>query len=130
MSSIFQRQKELENAPEDIPREILAYKKVANKVRPVATTLPEEFRIVRRVPSDPLANIPKLPTSPPEFSPGKRYTQERMEAMSVNSDGFLWPEEEKLVHYLIKAHEMAFAWTEEEKGKFQKNISIQLYSPR
>ena len=41
-----QRRKELENSPEDIRQEILAYKKVANQVRPVATTLPEEFRIV------------------------------------------------------------------------------------
>ena len=38
--------------------------------------------------------------------------------MPVNKDGFLWPEEEKLVHYLIKVHESAFAWNENEKGKF------------
>ena len=41
-----QRRKELENSPENIRQEILAYKKVANRVRPVATTLPEEFRII------------------------------------------------------------------------------------
>ena len=40
--------------------------------------------------------------------------------MPVNKDGFLWPEEEKLVHYLIKKHEDAFAWTEEEKGKLSE----------
>ncbi|KIM47246.1 hypothetical protein M413DRAFT_36065, partial [Hebeloma cylindrosporum] len=73
--------------------ESLAYKKVANRTRPVATTLPEEFRIVRRIPSDPLADLPVLPTSPPEFEPGDRYTRERKEAMHVNKDGFLWPEE-------------------------------------
>ena len=38
--------------------------------------------------------------------------------MPVNKDGFLWPEEEKLVHYLIKVHESAFAWNKNEKGKF------------
>ena len=101
MSTIYERRKELEDAPEDIPGEILAYKKVANKVRPVATTLPEEFRIVRRIPSDPLADLPKLPTLPPDFTPGDRYTLERKEAMPVNKDGFLWPEEVKLVHYII-----------------------------
>ena len=94
------------------------YKKVANRIKPVATTLPEEFRIERRIPEDPLANMPKLPTHPPDFEPGKRYTLERKEAMPINKDGFLWPEEEKLVHYLIKAHEKAFAWDETEKGKF------------
>jgi hypothetical protein len=45
---------------------------------------------------------------------------ERKEAMAVNKDGFLWPEEEKLVHHLIKTHKMAFAWTKEGKGKFSK----------
>ena len=121
MAGVYEeRRKELEKGPEDIPQEILAYKKVANKVRPVATTLPDEFRIIRRIPSDPLAELPKLPTSPPEYSPGERYTQERKDVMPVNTNKFLWPEEEKLVHYLIKIHELAFAWTEEEKGKFSE----------
>ena len=98
--------------------ESYAYKKVANRIKPVATTLPEEFRIVRKIPRDPLATLPKLLTKPPEFVPGTRYTQERKEAMKINKKGFLWPEEEKLAHHLIKVHETAFAWTEEEKGKF------------
>jgi hypothetical protein len=38
--------------------------------------------------------------------------------MKVNEDGFLWPEEEKLVHYVIKVQEEGFAWDETEKGKF------------
>lgn len=95
-----------------------AYKKVANRVKPVATTLPEEFRIVRKIPSDPLEALPELPTKPPEFEPGARYTQERMKAMNTGKDNFLWPEEEKLVHHTIKIHEEAFAWDESEKGKF------------
>ena len=48
--------------------------------------------------------------------PGKKYTKERMIAMEVNKDGFLWPEEVRLIHHLIKEHKDAFAWTEEEKG--------------
>src|SRR5271154_2803594 len=76
------------------------YKKVANRIKPVATTLPKEFRIERRIPSDPLATIPMLPIHPPEFEPGRRYTLERKEAMPVNKDGFLWPEEEQLAHHL------------------------------
>ena len=46
-----------------------AYKKVANKTRPVATTLPENFRIVRTEHPDPLANLLPLPTHPPNFIP-------------------------------------------------------------
>ena len=36
----------------------------------------------------------------------------------MNPTGFLWPEEEKLIHYLIKIQEDAFAWKETEKGRF------------
>jgi len=41
--------------------------------------------------------------------------------MNVNQEQFLWPEEEKLVHYLIKLQEFIFAWTEDEKGKFSSD---------
>lgn len=98
--------------------ETYAYKKVENRTKPVATTLPEEFRIERRIPGNPLADLPQLPTKPPDFTPGERYTQERKEQMPVNKDSFLWPEEEKLVHYIMRIHETAFAWDETEKGKF------------
>ena len=67
----------------------LAYKKVANQIKPVAMTLPEQFRIVRRVPSDPLAELPMLPSRPPEFHPGERYMLERKEGMNINKDKFL-----------------------------------------
>jgi hypothetical protein len=58
------------------------YKKVANKVRPVATTLPDEFRIVRQIHPDqihpdPLGSMDPLPVTPPPFTPTGRYTQER-----------------------------------------------------
>lgn len=94
------------------------YKKVANRIKPVTTTLPEDFRIVRHIPCNPLESLPKLPTHPPDFIPGTRYTLERMQAMNINPDGFLWPEEEKLAHHLVKIQELGFAWTEDEKGKF------------
>ena len=96
--------------------ENLAYKKVANKVRPVATTLPEDFRIVRREHPDPLKDMPVLPTQPPVFTPGQRFTQERKDALDINPDGFLWPEEEKLAFELLKLQEEGLAWTEMEKG--------------
>ena len=41
--------------------------------------------------------------------------------MNINRDQFLWPEEEKLAHHLIKLQEFAFAWTEDEKGKFSSD---------
>ena len=98
-----------------------AYKKVAHQVKPVATTLPEDFRIIRRIPSNPLETLPLLPFHPSDFIPGLRYTLEHKLAMNINQDQFLWPEEEKLAHHLIKLQEFAFAWTEDEKGEFSSD---------
>ena len=97
--------------------EVLAYKKVARRVKPVATTLPEEFRIVRREIKDALVGMPVLPTHPPDFEPQGRYTAERREDLNVRKDGFLWEEEAKLVDWLVGAHNMVFAWEEMEKGR-------------
>ncbi|KAJ8454616.1 hypothetical protein ONZ45_g19236 [Pleurotus djamor] len=94
------------------------YKKVANRVKPVATTLPSSFRIVRRSPPDILADLKPLPTHPPDFTPGIRYTQERYDAQNIDPAGWLWPEEIKLAHFIIRDKEMAFAWDESEKGMF------------
>jgi hypothetical protein len=72
------------------------------------TTLPEQFCIVRHIPTDPLQNMPVLSLHPPDFTPGMRYTQEQKDTMKVNEEGFLTDEEEKLVHHLIKLQELAF----------------------
>jgi hypothetical protein len=96
------------------------YKKVANKVRPVATTLPEKFRIVRRRHPDPLGSMTPLPAHPPEFSPSERFTAERRESLKIGADGFLWPEEVKLVEWLFSYHEFAFAWNDSERGRFSE----------
>jgi hypothetical protein len=88
----------------DLPVEVLAYKKAAKKVHPVAASLPEDFRIIRRRPEDPLLSLPKLPSHPPEFTPGTRLTQERFDALELNKSGFLWPEEAKLAAYILKVN--------------------------
>ena len=98
--------------------DMYVYKKVDRKVRPIATTLPEEYRIIRKVPRDPLADLPILPTKPPEFVPGPRYTEERRAALNVRGDGFLTEEEARLVDHFVRVHEDGFAWEEEEKGRF------------
>ena len=95
-----------------------AYKKVANRTKPVATTLPEEFRIKRKIPVDPLLDLPELPTKAPPFTPGERYTQDRKDNMKINEDGFLNQDEEDLVHWIIREYEHVFAWDESEKSKF------------
>ena len=47
------------------------YKRVDKKVHPVSGTFPEEARVRRTIPEDPLLTLSPLPTKPPEFSPGQ-----------------------------------------------------------
>ena len=82
-------------------QDVLMYKKVANKVRPVPTTLPERYRVVRRRPEDPLLSLPVLPTHPPCFTPGTRLTAEQLDKLQLNKDGFLWPDELRLLHHVL-----------------------------
>jgi hypothetical protein len=67
----------LKNTPQfsldsDLPLAIYVkrkYKPVAQKVRPIATSLPDRFCIRRDINGDPLAAIPTLLPNPPPFSP-------------------------------------------------------------
>lgn len=99
------------------------YKAVADKIRPIFTELPEEFRIVREIKGDPLKDIPELSAHPRDFKPTGRYTQERKDEMDkVHKEGFLWPEERKLVHNIIMDQNEAFAWEDSERGHFREDF--------
>jgi hypothetical protein len=102
------------------------YKPVAQKVKPVYQDLPEQYRIIREIKGDPLANMPRLTPHPPEFTPTGRYTEERKVKMDeVHGGDFLWPEERKVLHHLIMMQNEGFAWEDSEKGDSRKNISLQ-----
>jgi hypothetical protein len=97
------------------------YKPVAKKVKPVPATLPEEFRVVRRMPHDPLASLPKVEWNvSAEFKPGKRLTVERWETIETDlkNVGFLNNEEIKILREILKTHEDALAWDESMRGTF------------
>lgn len=99
------------------------YKPVALRTKPLADDLPGKFRIVRDIKGDPLADLPKLPTHPPEYVPTGRYTPDRRAIIDDNHPGdFLWPEERKLMHWFMCAHESAFAWNDAERGKFREDF--------
>ena len=91
---------------------VLKYKAMARKVKPVASATPPEFRVERFRVGDPMAQLPPLPTDPPLFSPGIHITAERAKALDIDPTNFLWPEERKLVWWLIKTHEEALSCTE------------------
>ena len=72
---------------------MLVYKKVENKVKPVATTMPDAAHIHCCFPEDSLDSLPLLSSSLPEFLPGICLSQERMDKLGVLTNEFLWPEE-------------------------------------
>ena len=95
------------------------YKTVDKRVTPVPGTYPEEAQVRRQIPEDPLANLPILPTLPPEFEPTKKFTMERMNKLNFNKNGFLLPEEEKLFKYILRINERCLAWEESDRGTFR-----------
>jgi hypothetical protein len=53
------------------------YKPVVCKIKPIPSTLPMEFRIIRNITGNLLEHIPTLAKHPPCFEPTGRYTEER-----------------------------------------------------
>jgi hypothetical protein len=58
-----------------------AYKPVARKVKPVPGVFPEDARVRRTIPEDPLLTLPQLPTHPPEFVSTSKLTRERLNVL-------------------------------------------------
>ncbi|KAI0365609.1 hypothetical protein BV20DRAFT_917832, partial [Pilatotrama ljubarskyi] len=87
-----------------------AYKPVAQRVKPVPGVFPEDARVIRQFPENPLNTLTPLTCHPPEFVPTMKLTKERMEGMKINTDGFLWPEEEKLFQHIFRLNEKVLAY--------------------
>jgi len=107
----------------------LVYKPGAKKVRTVPTAMPAEYRVVHQLPADPLAGLPPLPSRPPEFCPGARFMHKRMDKLDLNPAKWLWPEELKLVQWLVCAHERAFTWNASERGCLNETCFLPYKSP-
>ena len=95
------------------------YKPVARKVKPVISTLPSEFRIVRRIIGDPLKDMPTIQPRPPDFTPTGRYTEERRKQFEGLHADFLEPEELRLMHHFMMEQNEGFAWDDSERGRFK-----------
>jgi hypothetical protein len=97
------------------------YKPADRRVRPVKGIYPEDARVTRRLPADPLSNLPVLPTHPPHFKPSKKITNERLDILNINPEGFLWPEEEKLFQHIFQVNERAIAFQDSERGTLRED---------
>ncbi|VDC04556.1 unnamed protein product [Peniophora sp. CBMAI 1063] len=99
------------------------YKPVSRNVHPVRADLPDEFRIVRKIVGDPLADMPVLPTDPPPYTPTGHYTAECKTVIDrAHPDGCLWPREHDLLHHLMSMQNEAFTWDDTERGHFRKDF--------
>jgi len=86
------------------------YKPIVLKVRPMLGELPQEFRIVRNITGNLLEGLPDMSVKPPPSKPCRRYMEERIQAMdNAHEEDFLWLEERKLMYYIIRIQNKAFA---------------------
>ena len=90
------------------------YKRVDKKVKPVPSNFPEECYVHCCIPEDPLLTLPPLPLHSPKFTFTVKISNERMETLNINHEGFLMPEEEKLSKYIMVLNEEAIAFEDSE----------------
>ena len=107
--------------PQMFAQSFTAYKRVDRKVKPVPGTFPEDARVTRQFPEDPLLSLPYLSPNPPKFIPTTKFTLKRMEALEINVDEFLSPEEENLFRHVMALNEEAICFEEAERGTFKES---------
>lgn len=73
--NLAEKVKGTEKGVERGQRSVFKYKPVAVKVKPVIQELPSQFRIIRDIKGDSLAEMLELSPNPLEFEPVGRYTQ-------------------------------------------------------
>ena len=98
-----------------------AYKRVDRKVKPVPGIFPEDARVIRQIPEDPLLSLAELPRNPPEFQENGRLTKDRLKELNINPDGFMWPEEEKLFGHILQLNQHTLVFEEHERGTFRED---------
>lgn len=91
--------------------------------------MPDDARIIRHIPEDPLLTLPVITTRPPDFTPGIWLMQERMDALGLFSNNFLWLEEQTFLAHILLMNEMALAWDKKEKGWFWEDYFAPVIIP-
>ena len=111
---------EISESPEDRFSGTM-YKRVDQKIKPVAGTFPEFARVTRQFPEDPLLTLPILTPHPPEFKPTERISEEGIKMLLINEEGWLWPEEIKLFQHIMVLNQDALAFEEDQRGTFKES---------
>ena len=67
--------------------------------------------------------MPTLTANPPGFEPTGRYTAERRDIINnIHLEGFLLPDERKLMHHFMSKQNEGFAWDDSERGRFREDF--------
>lgn len=98
---------------------VYRYRKVENRIRPVPAVMPEDVKVKRAFPKDPLANLPMLPKHPPHFTPTEKITQERIDKLGIGDNPDMTEEEKRLLRHIIVLNERSIAFTEGDRGTFR-----------
>jgi hypothetical protein len=106
--------------PETTPV-LTMYKRVDKKVKPVSGTFPQGAHVDRHFPHDPLQTLIALTPYPPEFTPSARLSKERMDSLKINSQGFSWPEEERLFQHIMLLNQDTLAFEETDRGTLKES---------
>jgi hypothetical protein len=91
---------EMDTSENDKSTVLTAYKRVDKKVHPVSGTFREQ---------------------PTIFVLTTKIMQERLDLIKINSDGFLWPEEEKLFIHIMVLNEDSLAFQETDWGTLKES---------
>jgi hypothetical protein len=83
--------------------------------------IPEDMKVKRSFPSDPLGNLPTLPQQAPMFVPTDKVTRERMEKLEEGMSKDLSEEERCLLKHAILINEKSIAFDENERGTFRRD---------
>ena len=111
-----------EPRPTDRPNvKAYKYRKVEDRVRPVPAVMPEDVKVQRNYPEDPLKNLPTLPTCAPDFAPTTKITQERMDKLGIDENPDLTDEEKRLLKHILVINERSIAFEESERGTFRRD---------
>ena len=60
------------------------YKPVDRKIKPVPGVFPEDARVTRTLPEDPLKTLLPLPIVPPDFLPTAKISEQRVREIEIN----------------------------------------------
>ena len=111
----------LSNEPESATVHARKYKAVDKRIRPVPAVMPEDAKVRRTFPEDPLKNLPVLSMNPPEFVPTSKITQERMDSLGIDNNPDMTMVEKRLLKHLIVLNERSIAFEDNERGTFRRD---------